>query len=63
LRFDINNVFNSRPKVHGGDDDIPFAYQPDRLEPIGRAIGISFRKLFLPRRFFGQGGSRRGGAD
>ena len=29
----------------------PFAYQQDLLEPIGRTIGISFRKLFLPRRF------------
>jgi len=63
VRFDINNIFNSRPKVRGGDGDIPFAYQPDRLEPIGRTIGLSFRKLFLPRRLFSQGGGRRGGAD
>ena len=26
-------------------------------------IGISFRKLFIPRRLFGQGSGRRGGAD
>jgi hypothetical protein len=63
VRLDINNIFNSRPKVRDGDDHIPFAYQPDRLEPIGRTIGISFRKLFLPARLFGQGGGRRGGAD
>jgi hypothetical protein len=63
VRFDINNIFNGRPKVHDGDGDIPFAYQPDRLEPIGRTVGISFRKLFLPRRLFGQGGARPGGAD
>ena len=63
VRFDVNNIFNSRPKVRGGDGDIPFAYQPDRLEPIGRTIGISFRKLFIPPRLFGQGGGRRGGAD
>ena len=58
VRFEINNIFNSRPKVRGGDGDIPFAYQADRLEPIGRTVGISFRKLFLPRRFFGQGGGQ-----
>ncbi|HMI41347.1 MAG TPA: TonB-dependent receptor plug domain-containing protein [Sphingomicrobium sp.] len=63
VRFDINNIFNSRPKVRDGDGDIPLAYQADRLEPIGRTVGISFRKLFLPRRLFGQGGGRRGGAD
>ena len=32
------------------------AYQPDLLEPIGRTVGITFRKLFIPRRFFQQGG-------
>jgi hypothetical protein len=63
VRFEVNNIFNSRPKVRGGDNEIPFAYQPDLLEPIGRTVGISFRKLFLPRRFFGQGGGRRGGGD
>jgi hypothetical protein len=37
------------------------------LEPIGRTVGISFRKLFLPRRLFqiggggGFGGRREGG--
>ena len=49
--------------MRGGDGNIPFAYQPDRLEPIGRTVGISFRKLFLPTRLFqfGGGGGRGGG--
>ncbi|GAA4030650.1 hypothetical protein GCM10022281_07590 [Sphingomonas rosea] len=52
VRFEINNVFNARPKVRGGSGGvIPFAYQPDRLEPIGRTVGITFRKLFVPTRF------------
>ena len=63
VRFEVKNIFNARPEVRGGSGDIPFAYQPDRLEPIGRTVGISFRKLFLPRRLFqvggGQGGGRR----
>ncbi|MCY7398374.1 MAG: TonB-dependent receptor, partial [Sphingomonas bacterium] len=63
VRFEVKNIFNSRPKVRGGDGDIPFAYQPDRLEPIGRTVGISFRKLFLPARLFQfGGGGRPGGA-
>ena len=63
VRFEVKNIFNSRPKVRGGDGDIPSAYQPDRLEPIGRTVGISFRKLFLPARLFqfGGGGGRAGG--
>jgi len=51
VRFEINNIFNSRPEVSGGSAGIPFAYQPDRLEPIGRTVGITFRKLFIPTRF------------
>jgi hypothetical protein len=27
---------------------VPFSYQPDLLDPLGRTIMISFRKLFLP---------------
>ena len=63
LRLDINNIFNARPKVRGGDNGIPLAYQADRLEPVGRTIGITFRKLFLPTRLFrfgNPGGGPRG---
>ena len=63
FRFDFTNLFNSKPNVRGGDGNIPFAYQPDRLDPIGRTVGISFRKLFLPARLFNGGGGRRGGGD
>jgi len=62
VRFEVKNIFNSRPRVRGGDGDIPFAYQPDRLEPIGRTVGISFRKLFLPTRLFQFGGGGRPGS-
>ena len=61
VRLEVKNIFNSRPRVRGGDGDIPFAYQPDRLEPIGRTVGISFRKLFLPARLFQFGGGGRPG--
>ena len=27
---------------------VPTSYQPDLLDPLGRTIMISFRKLFLP---------------
>ena len=52
VRFDINNIFNNRPKVSDEAGLTPLSYQPDLLEPIGRTVGITFRKLFIPRRFF-----------
>ncbi|MCL6698708.1 TonB-dependent receptor plug domain-containing protein [Sphingomonas sp. NSE70-1] len=52
VRFDVNNIFNNRPKVRDEAGLTPLSYQPDLLEPIGRTVGITFRKLFIPRRFF-----------
>ena len=60
VRFDVTNLFNARPGVKTAAGFVPLAYQADRLEPIGRTFGISFRKLFLPRRFRG-GGAGAGG--
>jgi outer membrane cobalamin receptor len=51
VRFEVKNLLNEKPDVRGANGVVPFAYQGDRLEPIGRTIGISFRKLFLPTRF------------
>ena len=64
VRLDIDNIFNARPKVRDAAGRTPLSYQPALLEPIGRTIGITFRKLFIPRRFFQRGGQgTRGGAD
>ena len=52
VRLDIDNVLNNRPRVRNQDGVAPSSYQPDLLEPIGRTVGITFRKLFVPRRFF-----------
>ncbi|GAA4009289.1 hypothetical protein GCM10022280_02650 [Sphingomonas swuensis] len=57
VRLEINNIFNARPQVDG-IGTIPFAYQADRLEPIGRTVGISFRKLFIPLRFVRRAGQQ-----
>ena len=48
LRFSVNNIFDSKPKVHDSAGNIPLNYQPDLLDPLGRTVMISFRKLFLP---------------
>jgi iron complex outermembrane recepter protein len=52
LRFEVNNIFNSRPRVRNAAGEMPFSYQSDLLDPLGRTISISFRKLFLPPRSF-----------
>ncbi len=59
-RLEVNNLFNARPNVRDATGMVPFADQSNRLEPIGRTVGISFRKLFLPRRFAGRGGQGQG---
>jgi outer membrane receptor protein involved in Fe transport len=48
VRFQIDNIFNARPKVHDAFGNVPLNFQPDLLDPLGRTIMISFRKLFLP---------------
>ncbi|MFL6795137.1 MAG: TonB-dependent receptor, partial [Sphingomicrobium sp.] len=59
FRLEVNNIFNSRPQVRDAAGIVPTNYQPGLLDPIGRTIMISFRKLFLPspatfRRLFQQ---------
>ena len=52
FRLEISNVFNSRPEVRDAKGVVPLNYQPDLLDPLGRTIMVSFRKLFLPRPSF-----------
>jgi len=59
FRLELNNIFNTRPNVHSALGNPLYNYQPDLLDPIGRTIMVSFRKLFLPspatfRRLFQQ---------
>jgi len=63
VRLDVEKILNNRPKVRGANGMTPLSYQPALLEPVGRTIGITFRKLFIPARFFqrGRGGGRPGG--
>ena len=51
VRLEVDNLLDSKPKVRDAFGDVPFSYQQDRLNPLGRTVTISFRKLFLPQRF------------
>jgi hypothetical protein len=48
VQLRVDNIFNNRPKVHDASGNVPLSYQPDLLDPLGRTIMITFRKLFLP---------------
>ena len=48
VQFQVKNIFDSRPRVRDAFGGIPNGFQPDLLDPLGRTVGITFRKLFLP---------------
>jgi hypothetical protein len=62
VRFEIGNIFGARPTVRDSAGTVPLGYQPDLLDPVGRTVKITFRKLFLPpRSFFRRSDSGGGG--
>jgi iron complex outermembrane recepter protein len=52
LTVGIDNLFNARQRVRDASGETPVNYQPDLLDPLGRTVRVSFRKLFfaLPQR-------------
>ena len=46
LTMSINNLFDQRIQVRDGTGATPINYQPDYVDPVGRTVRISFRKLF-----------------
>ena len=48
LSIGIDNLFNQRRDVTDATGMTPLRYQPGYLDPEGRTISISFRKLFFP---------------
>jgi iron complex outermembrane receptor protein len=47
LQLGVDNVFDARQHVTDGNGAVPFAYQPAFLDPLGRTVRVSIRKLFL----------------
>ena len=52
VRFEVTNLFDTKPKVRDAAGNTPINFQPDLLDPLGRTIMISFRKQFLPASFY-----------
>ena len=48
VQFQVKNIFDSRPHVRDAFGGFPNGFQPDLLDQLGRTVGITFRKLFLP---------------
>jgi hypothetical protein len=52
LTLNINNLFDQRVSVHDAAGATPISYQPGYIDPVGRTITLSIRKLFyaIPQR-------------
>ena len=48
VRLEVDNIFDSKQRVRDAAGIVPLGYQPDLLDPLGRTVSISIRKLFLP---------------
>lgn len=48
LTLGVNNIFDAKQQVRDRAGITPIGYQPDLLDPSGRSVFISFRKLFFP---------------
>ncbi|MEO5612204.1 MAG: TonB-dependent receptor [Sphingomicrobium sp.] len=48
VRLELHNMFDAKPRVRDAASLVPTNYQPDLLDPLGRTISLSIRKLFSP---------------
>ncbi len=44
--LNINNLLNRRPQVRDETGSTPFSYQPAYLDPLGRLVSFTLRKVF-----------------
>ncbi|MFN3514828.1 MAG: hypothetical protein ACK41C_17415 [Phenylobacterium sp.] len=50
VSLSVDNLFDERVRVRDASGATPISYQPDLMDPLGRTVSISFRKIFLPLR-------------
>ena len=43
----VTNILDSKQRVTDANGQTPISYQPDYLDPMGRAVRLSIRKLFF----------------
>ena len=49
VSLSANNLLDSRQHVRDATGATPVRYQPDYLDPLGRTVMFSIRKLFFQR--------------
>lgn len=55
IQLNVENITNARLQVRNRLGEVPLGFQPDQLDPLGRAVSIQFRKVFFA------GGTTAGG--
>ncbi len=46
VAFVLDNVFDGQRRVVDASGLVPEAYDPRRIDPVGRYIGVDLRKMF-----------------
>ena len=46
LSLNVSNLLDSRQRVRDANGNTPISYQPDYLDPMGRTVKLSLRKVF-----------------
>jgi len=47
LQVSFDNLFDTRQHVTDGNGDVPLAYRAAFIDPVGRSVRVSFRKLIF----------------
>lgn len=47
VNFGVQNLFDTRPEVSASAGATPLNYQPDYLDPTGRVVSLTFRKILF----------------
>jgi hypothetical protein len=50
LSLSVDNLFDERVDVRDAAGTVPINFQPDLVDPLGRTVRLSVRKVFLPPR-------------
>ncbi|MES2338873.1 MAG: TonB-dependent receptor [Pseudomonadota bacterium] len=61
LQLNVSNIFDTRQRVTDANGTVPINFQPDLLDPVGRTVSLSVRKLFSTRPQQRGGALRRAG--
>ncbi len=49
ISFDANNITDDKQRIRNDAGIVPFGYEPDTLDPEGRSVMLSLRKIFMTR--------------